>query len=139
MTHSTPHPLHTVLAGSRIAQIAILTVVWAAGCGLARLTGIAVPGSLIGMLALLWLLALRAVDPRLLERGAGWLQAEMLLFFVPAVVALLAHPEFLGMSGLKVLLVILGSTVMVMVATAFTVELGLRWMSPHARPVAALE
>jgi holin-like protein len=58
---------------------------------------------------------------------------------VPAVVALLAHPEFLGLTGLKVLLVILGSTVMVMLATALTVEWGMRWMSRHARLAAALE
>ena len=92
----------------------------------------------MGLLALLGLLA-GGADPRLVARGAGWLLAEMLLFFVPAVVALLAHPEFLGLTGLKVLLVILGSTVMVMLATALTVEWGTRWMSHHARPVSALE
>ena len=93
---------------------------WAAGSGLAQLTGTAVPGGLIGMLGLLGLLATGMLEPRLVERGAGWLLAQMLLFFVPAVVALRAHPEFLGFTGLKVLLVILGSTVLVMLATALT-------------------
>ena len=114
------------LAGSRPAQIAVVAMFWAAGSGLARLTGTAVPGSLIGMLGLLCLLGSGALDPRLVARGAGWLQAQMLLFFVPAVVAVLAHPEFLGLTGVKVLLVILGSTVMVMLATALTVEWGMR-------------
>jgi len=139
MTHSLKARAVTRLAGSRLAQIAVVGVFWAAGSALAHLAGAPIPGGLIGMVALLALLGSGALDPRLVERGAGWLLAEMLLFFVPAVVALLAHPEFLGLMGLKVLLVILGSTVMVMLATALTVEWGMRWMSRHARPAAALE
>lgn len=139
MTHSmTQHALRQ-LAGSRLAQIALVAAFWAAGSGLSRLAGTPVPGSLIGMVALLGLLASGVLDARLVQRGAGWLLAEMLLFFVPAVVALLAHPEFLGLTGVKVLLVILGSTVMVMLATAFTVDWGMRLMSRHVRPVAAVE
>jgi holin-like protein len=139
MTYSLKQRALTHLAGSRVAQILVVALFWAAGSGLAHLVGTAVPGSLIGMLALLGLLGSGALDPRLVERGAGWLLAQMLLFFVPAVVALLAHPEFLGLTGVKVLLVILGSTVMVMLATALTVEWGMRWMSRHARPAAVLE
>ncbi len=129
----------TRLAGSRAAQIGLLAAFWAAGSGLAHLTGTAVPGGLIGMLGLLGLLATGTLEPRLVERGAGWLLAQMLLFFVPAVVALRAHPEFLGFTGLKVLLVILGSTVLVMLATALTIGWGMRLISPRARPAAAVE
>jgi holin-like protein len=139
MTQSRKERAATYLAGSPLAQIAVVGVFWAAGSGLAQLAGVPVPGGLIGMVALLALLGSGTLDPRLVERGAGWLLAEMLLFFVPAVVALLAHPEFLGLTGLKVLLVILGSTVMVMLATALTVEWGMRWMSRHARLAAVLE
>jgi len=32
-----------------------------------------------------------------MKRGADWLIAEMLLFFVPAVLALLNHKEFIGL------------------------------------------
>lgn len=127
------------LAGSPVAQIIVLALFWAAGSGVAHLAGAPVPGSLIGMLGLLGLLACGALDPRLVERGAAWLLAEMLLFFVPAVVALLAHPELLGFTGVKVLLVILASTVMVMLVTALTVEWGMRLVSRHARAAAVLE
>jgi holin-like protein len=132
MTHHPLHPLQRFFATSRVAQISVLVAFWAGGCAVTRLAGIPVPGSFIGLLALLGLLLTGAVEPRLVERGAAWLLAEMLLFFVPAVVAVLAHPEFLGLTGLKVLLVILVSTVMVMLATAATVELGMRWMAQRA-------
>src|ERR1700744_6165879 len=95
------NPLQATLLASRPAQIALLALFWAGGCGLARVCGAPVPGSLLGLLALLMLLASGQLDARLLERGAGWLLREMLLFFVPAVVALMAHPEFLGLTGLK--------------------------------------
>lgn len=138
MRRGLAHNLQRNLLASTPAQVLVLALLWAAGCLLVRLIGLPLPGSLLGLVALLCLLA-GGTDVRLVARGAGWLLAEMLLFFVPAVVALLAHPELLGLTGLKVLVVILGSTVLVMLATALTVEWGLRWMSLHARPVGALE
>jgi holin-like protein len=64
-----------------------------------------------------------------LKRGANWLLAEMLLFFVPAVLALLDHSELLGLMGLKILTVIILSTVAVMSVTALTVDLCYRWIA----------
>jgi holin-like protein len=135
MTESS-NSLQRLLATSRVAQLAVLAGFWAGGSAFAHLAGVPVPGSFIGLLALLGLLLTGVMDRRWVERGAAWLLAEMLLFFVPAVVAVLAHPEFLGLTGLKVLLVILISTVLVMLATAVTVELGLRWTAQRTRSAA---
>jgi holin-like protein len=55
----------------------------------------------------------------------------MLLFFVPAAPAVLNYPEFLGLTGLKILFVILASTVAVMVTTAFVVDGACRWRAGH--------
>jgi holin-like protein len=51
----------------------------------------------------------------------------MLLFFVPAVLALLDHRELMGMLGLKIFAIILISTTAVMCVTALTVDLCYRW------------
>jgi holin-like protein len=51
----------------------------------------------------------------------------MLLFFVPAVMAVLDHHEFVGLLGLKIVAVILVGTVLVMGGTALTVDLCYRW------------
>jgi holin-like protein len=139
MTYSTFHPLRARLLANRLAQVMVVALFWLGGCEIAAVTRVPVPGSLVGLLGLLLVLASGHLDSRLIERGAGWLLAEMLLFFVPAVVALMAHPEFLGLAGLKVLLVILGSTLLVMLATALTVDLGMRWMSHHAPAITVLE
>lgn len=67
-----------------------------------------------------------------MHRGANWLLGEMLLFFVPAVMSLLDHREFLGVLGVKLLVVILLGTALVMIGTALTIELCYRWMNRHA-------
>jgi len=47
----------------------------------------------------------------------------MLLFFIPAVLVVLDHREFLGIVGLKIFVVIVLGTILVMTITAFTVNI----------------
>ena len=102
------------------------------GQALAQVSGLPVPGGVIGMAIVLVLLATRRLRVRNVHRGASWLLGEMLLFFVPAVMSLLDHREFLGLLGLKLLAVILLGTALVMAGTALTIDLCYRWMNRHA-------
>ncbi|WP_239032018.1 CidA/LrgA family protein [Paroceanicella profunda] len=120
---------------NRLFQIGLIIGFWAAGEALVRLLGLPLPGSIVALAAVLALLACRRLRVVSVRRGADWLLAEMLLFFVPAVLAVLDHREFLGLLGLKVLLVILVGTVAVMGTTALTVELCCRWRLRHDRAV----
>jgi len=70
--------------------------------------------------------ALGWLSPRTFSGGARWLLAEMLLFFVPAAMILLDNRQMFGWLGLKLLAVVVGGTLLVMAATAMTVELLLR-------------
>ncbi|MBN8898593.1 MAG: CidA/LrgA family protein, partial [Rhodospirillales bacterium] len=97
-----------------------------------RVAHLPVPGGIAGMLIVLALLASRRLSPVSMRRGADWFLAEMLLFFVPAVLAVLDHHEFLGWTGLKILAVILGDTVTVMSVTAHTADLCVRLSLRHA-------
>jgi holin-like protein len=137
-------PSHAVLARfrrglhcSRLAQIALLFGFWLAGEAVVRVAGLPIPGGIVGMLIVLALLSSRRVSQFSIRRGADWFLADMLLFFVPAVLAVLDHREFLGLLGLKVLAVILIGTLTVMIVTAFTVDICYRWRSGHgsAHPV----
>lgn len=111
---------------SRIGQIALIAGFWALGEGIVRVTQMPVPGSVIGLFLLFVLLITGAINPLTVRRGAQWYLAEMLLFFIPAVLAVLDHHEFFGLLGLKILAVILLGTVIVMISTALAVEAGLR-------------
>ncbi len=118
---------------SRVLQLALVVLVWLIGEGTVRGLGLPVPGGLVGLALALGLLVMHRVDVASLKRGADWLIGDMLLFFVPAVLAVLDHREFLGLLGLKVLAVILLSTLAVMIATALTVDTLFRWRSRHDR------
>ena len=124
--------LRRALHGSRLVQIGLIVAFWLAGEALVRLTGLPVPGGIVGMAAALLLLASHRISLFSLRRGAEWFLAEMLLFFVPAVLAVTDHREFLGLLGLKILLVIFAGTVAVMGVTALTVDLSYRWRLRHA-------
>jgi holin-like protein len=54
--------------------------------------------------------------------GARWLLAEMLLFFVPAVVAVVNYAQLLMVDGWRIFAVIALSTLMVLGATAWVVD-----------------
>jgi holin-like protein len=141
MQRSISHRFRRLLRRNRLAQLALVAAFWLAGEQLARLTGAPLPGSIIGMALALVALGLRGVHPGSMKRGANWLLAEMLLFFVPAVLALLDHSELLGLMGLKILTVIVISTLAVMCVTALTVDLCYRWSErdePDELPVNAL-
>jgi len=98
------------------AQTLVVFGFWLLGEAATRVGSIPLPGGIIGLGLLLLLLAMRRVSTLSMRRGAGWFPSDMLLFFVPAVLAVLDHPELFGLTEVKILFVILLSTVLVMLA-----------------------
>jgi holin-like protein len=119
------------LQASRSLQIVLLLGFWLAAELTVRWTGLSLPAGLVGMALVLALLASRRLSLSSLQRGANWFLADMLLFFIPAVPAVLDHREFLGWLGVKILAVILIGTAAVMTTTAVTVDLCYRWTTRH--------
>ena len=84
--------------------------------------GLPLPANLVGMLMLLALIVCRIIPLNWVRAGARWLLAEMLLFFVPAVVAVVNYAQLLMVDGWRIFLVIGLSTTMVLGATAWVVD-----------------
>lgn len=80
------------------------------------------PANIVGMLLLLALIMLRVLPLGWVKAGSRWLLAEMLLFFIPAVVAVVNYSALLRVEGWRIMLVIGISTLMVLGATALVVE-----------------
>jgi holin-like protein len=116
---------------SRLLQIGVVGAFWIAGEAIVRATGVPLPAGIVGLALALAALSARGLPVSTMKRGADWLLAEMLLFFVPAVLAVLDHRELVGILGVKVLAVIVLSTIAVMGVTALTVDLGYRWKVRH--------
>ncbi|VVO79338.1 Holin-like protein CidA [Pseudomonas fluorescens] len=114
-----------------VTELAVLLALYLLGCQLAAWLAWPIPGGVIGMVLLLLAFAFGWVKPAALQLGAGLLMAEMLLFFIPALMSLLDYGTLLRNDGWRILLVIAASTLMVMLVTAFTVELAVRMRHSH--------
>ena len=114
-----------------LAELAVLLAIYLLGCQLASWLDWPIPGGVMGLAVLLLAFALGWVKPATLNMGAGFLLAEMLLFFIPALMSLLDYGGLLRDEGWRILLVIGVSTLVVMLVTAFTVELVCRWSLRH--------
>jgi len=81
------------------------------------------------MFVIVFLLAAKQLSIRTVQHGARWFLEDMLLFFVPAVLAVLDHPEFLGVLGLKIVAVIVLGTFTLMIVTAVFVDVCYLWIA----------
>ena len=103
-------------------QIAALIAVWFAAEAAMHALGVPVPGGIVGLFVLLLAFGLHWLSPHSFARGAQWLLAEMLLFFVPAVVAVVNYAQLLMVEGWKIFLVIAISTMLTLGATGLVVD-----------------
>ncbi|MDH1694779.1 MULTISPECIES: CidA/LrgA family protein [unclassified Pseudomonas] len=110
-----------------LVELAVLCTLFLLGGQIASWLGWPIPGGVMGLALLLILFASGVLKPATLQLGAGWLMAEMLLFFIPALMSLLDYGALIREEGWRILLVIAVSTLMVMVVTAMTVEMVCRW------------
>lgn len=117
---------------AHVVQVALLIAFCLLGKAVAQALQLPVPGSVLALGLVLLLLATRIVPAAGLRRGADWLLAEMLLFFIPAVMAVSQHMPVLRHAGARILAVILLGTVVVMGATALLVDRVWRWEQRRA-------
>lgn len=76
-----------------------------------------IPGSILGIFVLFLLLQFRIVKLEWIELGASWLLAELLLFFIPAAVGVMNYIPLLEQEGIRILAVVILSTLIVMVSS----------------------
>ncbi|MDR3517869.1 MAG: CidA/LrgA family protein [Azospirillaceae bacterium] len=117
---------------NRWVQIGLLIGLWWLSDTAVRYLEIPVPGAVIGLAALLVLLISGWAPAAWFRRGTKGLLDHMLLFFLPAAMALLDHRDLFGVAGLKVVLAVVVGTVLVMVGTALSVEACFRWSARRA-------
>lgn len=105
-----------------VLQVALLSAIWVAMDVLRQRFGWSMPAGLIGFALLAVGLFSGLVKAQWLQIGTNWLLAEMLLFFVPAMLIVTEYPDLIRHQGLRILAVIVASTACVMAATALAVD-----------------
>ena len=105
-----------------VLQVVVLSCIWLSMDVLRQHFCWSMPAGLIGFGLLAAGLFSGVIKVQWLKGGTNWLLAEMLLFFVPAVLVVTEYPELIQNQGLRILAVIISSTLCVMVATAWAVD-----------------
>ncbi len=104
-----------------LPAFALLLVFLVFGEALSRFTGIPVPGAVLGMMFLLLAFLLRENLVDAIRPTASVLLANLALLFVPAGVGIIEHGELFLHEGIGILVTLLASTVIAMLATAWTI------------------
>jgi holin-like protein len=120
--------LKTAVESSRWLQMALLGVTWAVCQVVVDRTGLPLPGGVLGLFVLIAALLGGWISPSWIKRGANSLIDHLALFFIPAMVAFVSHPEFFGWLGVKFIVAVLVGTLSVMVGTALVVDLAFRFV-----------
>ena len=74
-----------------------------------------IPGSILGMFVVFFLLQAKILRLEWIETGAAWLLAELLLFFIPPSVGIVSYQSLMLHEGLQIVLIIVIGTAFVMV------------------------
>ncbi|WP_240415591.1 CidA/LrgA family holin-like protein [Paenibacillus periandrae] len=88
-----------------------------------------IPGSILGIVVIFIGLQTKLIKLEWIDAGASWLLAEMLLFFIPPAVSLIQYEDLIMSSGLRILLVMLVSSIAVMAGAGFLAQ----WMVKDKR------
>jgi len=121
------HPPHATAAPLRrfartTLQVLLIIGIWYGADRGAAWAKLPFSGGVVGLLLLVISLLTGALRPSVIEDGADWLLANMLLFFVPLVVSVVQFTGVLESEGIKLFISIGLGFISVLLATAFTVE-----------------
>ncbi|HEY4389862.1 MAG TPA: CidA/LrgA family holin-like protein [Paenibacillus sp.] len=100
-----------------ILQIAVLFFISLAMNYIVKWLHLPIPGTILGIIVLFILLKTNVIKLSWIEQGANWLLAELLLFFIPAAVGVMNYMSLLEQDGIRILLVVISSTVIVMASS----------------------
>ncbi len=104
-----------------LGQLCLIMGVYAAGCAIASVLPIALPGNILGMVLLLVLLGTHVLKTKYISEACDYLIDNMSIFFIPAGVAIMGCFSLLESSAAKFAFVCITTTVIVFLATSYTV------------------
>lgn len=105
-----------------LRQLLIIAGICLIGEFVNKLTHIPIPGSVLGMIMLFVCLQTDLIKASALEEITRFLLDHLAFFFIPAGVGLIASMGLIRNSALALLTVSLVTTLLVMIATGYTVQ-----------------
>nr|WP_314435414.1 CidA/LrgA family protein [uncultured Brevundimonas sp.] len=113
-----------------IGAIGLLLVCQLLGEAIHRLTGLPLPGAVIGMMLLGGWLALVRKERPTLEAVTGWLTAHLSIMFVPAAVGLIDEGAVLSRYGVGIAVATVISVLLTLCVTGLVFRWAVRRFGP---------
>lgn len=105
-----------------VIQVLFIHLFLFLGAALKEVIPLPIPASMFGLILLFLALYLKIIKLEWVEKGAKWLMAELLLFFVPSAVGIVNYDDILSLQGAEIVLLIGVSTMIVLGMTALVAE-----------------
>lgn len=112
--------------GVIIIQVLIIHVFLFLGAAVKEVVPLPIPASMFGLCLLFLALFLKIIKLEWVEKGANWLMAELLLFFIPSAVGIVNYDEIISLQGAEIVMLIGISTMIVVGMTAVIAEIMMR-------------
>jgi holin-like protein len=108
-------------------QVLLLCGISVIGNSLSELSGMDIPGNLVGMAILFGLLEYKVIALDWVEAGANFLIAELLLFFIPSAIGIMQYRHIFASKIGALLFVLIFSIIAVLLFVVFSTELVSRY------------
>ncbi|WP_410207591.1 CidA/LrgA family protein [Fusobacterium sp.] len=105
-----------------LREFLLIFVINYIGVIIAQVFHLPIPGTILGMLLLFGLLYTKILKVSSIERASNFLLLNMTIFFLPPAVGLLETMYLLKNGTLKIIFLVVFSTLFTMIVTAKTVE-----------------
>lgn len=109
-------------------QFLIILVINFVGIIIQNLFHLPLPGTILGMLILFILLWTKILKVESIEKVCDFLILNMIIFFLPPAVELLEYMTLLKTGFLKILILLVATTVITMIVTGKTVDFCIKRM-----------
>lgn len=103
-------------------QIGILWVIFALGNFIVSVLKLPLPGNVVGMLVLFFLLSTKIVPVQWIEEGAGLLLTHLAFFFIPIAVGLMVWGGLFAASGTWLVLILISTALLSIAITGQIVQ-----------------
>lgn len=103
-------------------QTALLSLIYGVGVIIERKTQIPIPGNVLGMMLLFFLLETGLIPLQMVEKGADFLLRHLTLLFIPVVTALIPWGDFIRRNGAAVMAAIILSGFVALAVTGILAD-----------------
>ena len=118
-----------------LGQLLIITLVYKLSEYAVAFFQLPIPASVFGMIFLFLLLITGILKVKYIEKAAAFLNKHLAFFFIPYAVGLMNYGDLIKSSGLQLLLMIIGSSVVgLLITSGVTQSLISREEKKHGQP-----